>query len=218
MEKTVLQAEPRRAGRHELRELREADRVPAVIYGPAIEPLTIAVDSRELHRALVAAGTGLISLQVGEDNPLQVLPREIQRHPIKRHTLHVDFLAVSMTELLRLEVPVVTEGTAPAMEIPGLVMTRVLDQVEIECLPGDIPSHLTVDLSKLQTIEDTIYVRDLVVPQGIRVLVDPDRVLISLTVAEAMAEEEAAEAEAEEVGEVEVIARGRREEEEAEGE
>ena len=216
MDKILLQAEPRPAtGRHELRTLRAAGKVPAVVYGPDLaETKTVAIDSKELHRALVAAGASLITLQVGDESALQVLAREVQRHPIKRKALHVDFMAVSMTERLRLQVPVVIEGTAPAASRPELVMVRHMDEVEIECLPGDIPQHLVANLSNLKTEHDTVCVSDLILPAGVKALGEPHQVVISFSVSRAAVEEEETE-EAETTGaEPEVMTRGKKEEEE----
>src|SRR5512133_2746582 len=106
MDNIVLQAEPRRTGRHAIRELRLAEQVPAVIYGPGLEPQTVAVNNKQLHRALHAAGAGLLTIQVGEAGPVKVLARDVQRNPIKHNLVHVDFLAVSMTEKMRLDVPI----------------------------------------------------------------------------------------------------------------
>lgn len=214
MENMTLLAEPRRPGRHQVRELRNADRVPAVVYGKGLEPQPISVSVRDLHRVLRRAGGGLLSLQIGEQSPLQVLVRELQRDPIKHHILHVDFQAVSMTEKLRLDVPIIPEGEAPALATPEVVLVRHLDTIEVECLPADIPTHLVADLSHLKDAEDVICVRDLNIPPGVEVLADPDQVVFSLSFARAAVEEE----EVAEVapGEVEVVARGKAKEEEEE--
>jgi large subunit ribosomal protein L25 len=219
MENIVLQAESRSTGRHSLRELRSADHVPAIIYGANQTPRAIAVEAKALHRVLHAAGAGLLSLQVGTGTPIRVLVREIQHHPVKHHTLHVDFQAVSMTEKLRLDVPIVPEGTAPAMANPDVVLVRAMDAVEIECLPTDIPSRLVADLSQLKNLHDEILVRDLAVPAGVKIMAAADHVVFSLTLSRAGTVEEV-EAEAPAPDEVEVVAKGKAKEgveEEAEG-
>jgi large subunit ribosomal protein L25 len=210
MENITLQADPRRAGRHRVRELRQADHVPAVVYGRSIEPQTIALEARALQRALRAAGSGLLTLQIAGQPPVQVLSREIQRDPVKHHMMHVDFQVVSMTQKLRLHVPLEQQGTAPVMSNPDVVLVRQLDAIEIECLPGDIPSHLVADISRLQTIDDELLVGDLVLPPGVRLLTDRKHVVFSVTLSRAGLEEE--EEEEEEVvaaEEVEVVAKGK---------
>jgi large subunit ribosomal protein L25 len=208
MEKFVLQAEPRGVGRHELREIREANLVPAVVYGAHQEAKVVAVDAKALHRALHAVGTGLMDLQVSDQAPLQVLAREVQRDPIKRAVLHVDFQVVSMTDKLRLHIPIEHEGTAPVLSNPDLVLVRRMDSVEVECLPADIPQRLMADISRLMSVDDELLVGDLKLPAGVRLMTDPTHVVYSVTISRAAAVEEAEEAEAPSE-EVEVVAKGR---------
>ncbi len=211
----TLQAEPRKAGRHAVRELRLVEKVPAVVYGPDVETQEVAVNARELHKALATAGTGLIGLQLGPGRTVQVLAREIQHHPIKHHVVHVDFLAVSMTTALRLEVPILFEGSAPIMNRSGYVLMRNADTVEIECMPADIPQHISVDLGKLVSEEESLYVSDLIVPARVKVLTDPNHVVASVTHSRTEVEAEAAAAETAPAGaEPEVVAKGKKEEEE----
>ncbi len=208
MEKTTLQAELRGIGRHALREVRDHERVPAVVYGSHQAPLAISVNAKALQKALHAAGTGLLPLQIGTDAPVQVLAREVQRHPTRHNTLHVDFQAVSMTEKLRLEVPVIHAGSAPAMINQDIVLVRNTDAVLIECLPADIPAHLVADISKLVTTDDEVLVKDLAVPAGVKILTDGDHVVFSLTIARVAVEEEA-EAAVASAEDVEVVAKGK---------
>jgi large subunit ribosomal protein L25 len=204
-DEVTLVAEPRKSGRHAVRELRLANKVPAVIYGRDVETQNVAIDGRSLHRALVRAGTSLITIQIGSNAPVQVLAREVQHDPVKHHALHVDFLAVAMNETLRLEVPITLEGTAPALARSGIVMVRQMDVVEVECLPRDIPQHLVANLSSLQTEADSIHVRDLAVPPGVKVITESDHVVISLTMSRAEEAEEAAASAAE----PEVVSKGK---------
>ena len=207
MDKITLQGEPRVAGRHPVRELRVLGRVPAVVYGAGLEPRTIAVDAKLLHRALHAAGSGLLTLQIGKEQPIQVLAREVQHHPVKHNALHVDFQAVSLTERLRIHIPIVQEGAAPALGNQDVVLVRNVDSIEIECLPTDIPNHLVADMSLLRTLDDEILAKDLVLPAGVKLMGDPAHVVFSLTLARAAAEEEVAAVEA--PAEVEVVVKGK---------
>jgi large subunit ribosomal protein L25 len=209
MEKIVLEARPRDVGRHQLREIREANLVPAVVYGAKKEAQVVAVDAKALHRALLAAGSGLVSLQIGDQAPTQVLPREIQRDPVKRSLLHVDFQVVSMTEKLRLPIPIEQAGIAPVLSNPDMVLVRRMDTVEVECLPADIPGHLVADLSKLETVDDDLLVGDLRLPPGVRLMTDPTYIVFSVTISRAAAEEEEAVEEEAVTEEVEVVAKGK---------
>jgi len=214
MEKVTLQAEARKTGRHPIRELRNASRVPAVVYGQHVEARPISLDAKALGIALHTAGGGIIEMQMPDDAPLHVLVREVQRHPLKHNVLHVDFLAVSMTEKVRLHVPVVHEGRAPILANPDMVLVRNLDSVEVECLPGDIPEHLVADLSALVTLDDEALVKHLKVPAGVKVLTEGDHVVFAITISRAAAEEETTEAEAAPPAEVEVVTKRKPKEEE----
>jgi large subunit ribosomal protein L25 len=209
MEKITLDAELRGVGRHPVRELRDGARVPAVIYGAGVEAKPISVNAKALQKALHQAGSGLLTLQVVGVSPVNVLAREVQRHPVKHNVLHVDFQAVSMTEKLRLHVPIIHEGDAPAMKLNGdLVLVRNLDTVEIECLPADIPNYLVANLSKLQTEDDEMLASDLVAPNGVKVLTAHDHVIFSLTLSRAGTLEEAEEGAAA-AAEPEVVIKGK---------
>lgn len=208
MEKIILEADLRGVGRHPLRELRGEERVPAVVYGAGAQAQPIAVNVKALQKALHQAGTGLMTLQIAGQEPIQVLAREVQRHPVRHNLLHVDFQAVSLTEKLRVHVPLVHEGEVPAIRANGdLVLVRNLDTVEVECLPGDIPNHLVADLTKLKTADDELLVRDLVAPIGVRIMTPADHVVCSLTLSRAGALEEVEEETPS--AEVEVVAKGK---------
>jgi large subunit ribosomal protein L25 len=215
MEKVVLQAEPRTPGRHENRELREGQRVPAVIYGKDTEAQSVSLDRKQLGMALHRSGGGVIEVEVPGQAQLHVLAREVQRHPVKHNVQHVDFYAVSMTQLVRLQVPVVAEGIAPIMADANNVLVRQADMIEIECLPGDIPEHFVADLSTLVTLDDEVLVKQLRVPETVKVLTPGDHVLFSVTASRAAVGEEAeATPEAPSADEVEVIRKRKTEEEE----
>ena len=218
MEKYTIQAEPRAAGRHSNREVRNAERVPGVVYGKGQEALAVSMDRKLLGIALHKASGRTIELEVPGQGSLNVLVREIQRHPTKHMILHVDLLAVSMTEKVRVSLAVVAEGQAPALSSQDLVLVRQADTVEIECLPGDIPEHAVADLSTLETVHDEILAKQLKLPEKVKLLTDEDQVLFSVTPSRAAAAEEDEEAieEAPEADGVEVVRKGKKEEEEAE--
>ena len=217
MEKVVLQAEPRQTGRHSNRDIRNAAGVPGVVYGQHAEAQAISLNRKALGIALHKASGGVIEVELANQPTLNVLVREVQRHPTKHNILHIDFLAVSMTEKVKLHVPVVHEGQAPVMTNLDMVLVRGLDNVEVECLPGDIPEHLVADLSTLLTVDDEILVKELKVPAGVKVLTEGDHVVYAVTLSRAGAVEEAVEAETASPDEVEVVTK-RKPKEEAESE
>jgi large subunit ribosomal protein L25 len=217
MEKVVLQAEPRQTGRHSNRDIRNAAGVPGVVYGQHAEAQAISLNRKALGIALHKASGGVIEVELANQPTLNVLVREVQRHPIRHNILHIDFLAVSMTEKVKLHVPVVHEGHAPVMTNLDMVLVRGLDHVEVECLPGDIPEHLVADLSTLLTVDDEILVKELKVPAGVKVLTEGDHVVYAVTLSRAGAVEEAVEPETASPDEVEVVTK-RKPKEEAESE
>jgi len=217
MEKVTLKAEPRTTGRHSNREIRITGGVPGVVYGQHAEAQPITLNRKALGLGLHKAAGGVIEMEMVDQPTLHVLVRELQRHPTRHNILHIDFLAVSMTEKVKLHVPVVHEGHAPVMTNADMVLVRGLDSVEVECLPGDIPEHLVADLSTLATVDDEILVKELKVPAGVRVLTDGNHVVYAVTLSRAGAEEEAAEVEPTTPDEVEVVAK-RKPKEEAEAE
>ncbi len=212
MEKVTLQAESRHTGRHPIRELRNVSRVPAVVYGQGMEALAVSLDAKKLGLALRAAGNGLLEMEIPGQAVLHVLVRELQRHPVKHNILHVDFLAVSMTQKVRMEVRVIQEGVAPILSDQDMVLVRNMDTIMIECLPGDIPEHLVANLAKLVTVDDEVLVSDIVAPAGVKILTEGDHVVFAVTPSRAALEEEEV-AEAPKADEVEVVAKRKLKEE-----
>ncbi len=212
MEKVVLKAMPRTVTGKKVKAMRRKGLLPAIIYGKHLDPLPIFLDEHEATMTLARlSASSLVTLELdGKEYP--VLVREKQRDLIKNRLLHVDFLAVSMSEKLRTTVRIELVGTAPAVKDYNAVLVTGLEELEVECFPADLPDRIEVDLSQLKAIGDGIYVRDLVLSDKIRVLDDPEELIVVATSAEA---EEEGEVTAEAV-EPEVIERGKKEKEEEE--
>ena len=211
MEKVVINAQPRDVIGKQVRALRRAGLLPAVIYGHNITPIPLSLNFHDSSMLLPKISSSQLVV-VDVDGKLHtVLVRERQRHPVTGDLLHIDFQEVSLTEKLRVKVGLQFKGEAPAVKMfDGIVVTS-LEVLEVECLPGDLVNYLEVDLSVLGQIGDAIYVRDIPLPPKVQVLEDLDEVVVVVTapVAEvAVAEEEVAEFEPE------VIEKGKKEEEE----
>ncbi len=213
MEEVVLKADRRTILGKQVSAIRRQGRLPAVIYGHNIEPMSIELNLKEASKSLTGlAPSALITLDV-EGTPHKTLVREKQRNKITGTLLHVDFLAVSMTEKLRSEVYLELVGLAPAIKDFSGVLVSGTDEVEVECLPQDLPERITVDVSGLAKIGDGIYIRDLIVPEGVKILDDPDT-MVALITAQAAEEVEVAPVAEEVVAEEpEVIEHGKKEEE-----
>jgi large subunit ribosomal protein L25 len=198
-----------------VRFLRRQGIVPANIYGHGIESTPINVDTRSLKHLLAHTGkTDLISLKVDNSTePIRVLMREIQRNPLTDEPLHVDFYKVSMTEKIKAEVPLVFVGEAPVLKkVKNSSILHLLDALEIEALPDDLPHSFEVDISNLEELDHTIHIKDIPLGHGITLLSDPEQMVVK--VAEARKEEEVVP----EVVEAELAEEGAEEAAEAEGE
>jgi len=192
--------------------LRREGLVPAVLYGHETAPVPLQFEERELNRVLAQAGEHrLIALKVGRSTkPQMALTRDVQWNTITGKPIHVDFYAVVMTEKITTEVPLVFVGEAPAADLAGTILLQNLDEVEIECLPGDLIEAIEVDVSELKEIDQTIYVKDLRVPPTVAILTEAEEVVAKVTWA---AREEVEEVVPVAPAEVEVIAKGKVEEE-----
>jgi large subunit ribosomal protein L25 len=218
MDEVVLKANRRTVLGKQVKAIRREGKLPAVIYGHHIDPISIVMDLRDTSRSLTGlAPSTLVTVEV-EGTPHKALVKEKQRNKITGILLHVDFLAVSMTEKLRSQVYMEIIGLAPAIKDFDGVLVTGSDEVEVECLPQDLPERIVVDVSGLLKIGDGIYVRDLAIPEGVKILADPDT-MVALITAQAAVEEEVAPVVEEVVTEEpEVIEHGKKEEEEEEEE
>ena len=212
MEKVVLKASKRDDAGKQVKALRRAGQLPAVIYGRHLEPISISLDAHSASLALSKlTSSSLVTIDVdGTEYP--ALVRERQRNYIKGTLLHVDFLAVNLTEELRANVRVEITGVSPAVKDFNAVLVTNITTLEVECLPTDLPERFVVDISMLKQVGDGIRVGDLAVAENVRVLTDPDEMIVVTTFAKA--EEEAAPvAEGAAPEEPEVIEKGKKEEE-----
>ncbi len=199
MDEVSLVAEVGRVkGSSEARRLRLAGKVPGVLYGHGIDPIDVAVGSRELRTALTSDSglNALISLDVGGKNHL-AMARQLQRHPVRRSIDHVDFVIVRRDEVVSVEVPIHLIGEALEVERADGMVEQSLHSLVVQAKPGDIPNAIEVDISEL-TIGEAIRVEDLNLPIGATTEVDPEEVVVAgqatRMAAETEAEEEAAAA------------------------
>ena len=213
MEQIELSVAPRTIKGKEVSGLRRSGVVPAVLYGRHTAPVSLQANGRELMRVLMKAGSSrLVTLNVeGETAPRMALVREVQREPIRGDLWHVDFYGVSMTEKITLSIRVRFDGVSPAAALNEGVLTYGNDSVEIECLPGDLIDSLVVDLTRLVKVGDVVHVSDLKVPETVKILSNPDDLVVRVT---RLAAEEAADAVAAVTStEPEVIKKGKTDEE-----
>ncbi len=212
MEEIVLKAEKRDVLGKQVKALRRAGKLPAVIYGPHIDSQAIMFDSREANRLLSGlTSSHLIIIDLNGEKHTTLI-KEKQRHPVRGTIQHIDFRAVSMTEKLKASVIIELIGDSPAVkELNGVIVTGQ-EYLEVECLPSYLPERIIIDISSLTKIGDSIHVGDVKAPENVAILTNPSDMVVLVT---APAVEEVVEVAEEAAGEEpEVIEKGKKEEEE----
>ena len=202
------------------RQLRMEGKIPAIIYGKDKNPLSIIIDKQEFVPNLQKHENYeniIFDIKISgkvQKKKRQTIIKEIQQDPCTGKLLHVDFFEISMDKPVALRVHISFVGESIGVKQDGGIIDHIMREVEIECLPSDIPEHMEVDISNLK-IGDSLHVRDLVIPENVQLLDNPDKTVVSVLppIKEKTAEELAAEA-AEEPTEPEVIKKGAQEEEE----
>ena len=217
MEKVVLKASKRDVTGKQVKALRRTGKLPAVIYGRHVEPMPIVLDAHSAGLMLgKLSSSSLVTIEL-DGKQFPSLVREKQRDYIKGFLTHVDFMAVSLTEKLHASVRIELTGVSLAVKDFNAVLVHGLESLEVECLPTDLPNRVTVDISALNQIGDGIYVRDIAVSDKVRVLDNPDQMVVVATLPKEEVIEEApvaAEAVVEEAVEPELsVERGKKEEE-----
>jgi len=211
MDKIVLKATRRNVTGKQVKALRRQGRLPAVMYGHKVDPVSISLDNHESSLILPKVSSSTIVTIDLEGEQHAALVRERQKDPVKGTLVHVDFQVISLTEKIRAAVRIEVHGLSPAVKDYNAVIVNNLTEIEVEALPGDLPERSVVDAGKLAQVGDAIYVRDLPVSDKVEVLTDVDEIVV---VATGAAPEEVEEAEGEAMAEPEVIERGKKEEDE----
>ncbi|MFZ1135080.1 MAG: 50S ribosomal protein L25 [Candidatus Korobacteraceae bacterium] len=209
-----IEARPRQSGnKNEARRLRKDGLIPAVLYGAGLEPLNISVDPRQMKRILGSESghNSIFDLSAGGDSGKAMIV-DWQADPVKGALLHVDLKRIAMDKLLRVSVPVTLKGEAPGVKLQGGILEQMMREVEVECLPADIPSHIDADVSKLE-FGQTIRVSDLPHNDKVKFITDENQAIAHVTAVKEVVVEtpvEGAEAVAT-TAEPEVIKKGKQE-------
>lgn len=211
-----LSASPRdTVGKGAARALRSAGKIPAVIYGHAREPQSLAIPTREFEKLLerVSAESTVIELDVG-GAVARTLIREIQRHPFKRQILHIDFQELVAGEKVTVSVPIVLVGTPEGVRLSAGIMSQVLSELSILVDPVNIPRRIEADVTHL-TIGHSLHVSDLTAPDGVEILDEPESTVAVVSAPKAVEEVAPVAEPAEGEAEPELIRKTKEEEEEA---
>jgi large subunit ribosomal protein L25 len=210
MEQIELEVATREVLGKKVRFLRRQGTTPVHLFGHGIESEALQCDTAQLQRVLAQAGrTKLIDLKLDKaKKPRKIVIREIQRDPQTGDLLHVDFYQVRMAEKIKVEVPIVLVGEAPALKLKENMLVQDLTSLTIESLPDEIPASVELDLSLLTEVEQLIRVKEIILSEGVTVLTDPEHTVVKISsrpvekieevveeeVVEEVTEEEAAEA------------------------
>ena len=199
MKKYTLNAVPRDITGRKVKNLRRQGNIPATVYGKNVKSVSIQVGGDEFRKLYAQTGeTGLIELSLGSDKR-PVLVHTVQVHPVGGHILHIEFHQVDLKEKVTAKVPVEFTGEAGAVVDKKGVLLTILDEVDVEALPTDIPQKIELDVSGLVDVDQELKVSDLKVPHGVTILTDSEQTLVKVgslvsKEAEAEAAEEAAKA------------------------
>jgi large subunit ribosomal protein L25 len=218
LEQNLLEAQPREAGtKNDARKVRRGGKIPAVVYGAGQDSLAITVDPRHVLRILHSE-TGhntIFDLALSGGARAKAMIVDWQYEPIKGTLLHIDLKRIALDKVLRVSVPVILRGEAAGVKQEGGIMEQMLREVEIECLPGDIPSHIDADVSQL-TFGKVLRVSELPQSDKIKFITDANQPVAHVTSVkeEVVATPDAAAADAAAPAEPEVIKKGKQDEEE----
>lgn len=193
----ILMAEPRTIHGKKVKRLRREGLVPGVVYGPVLdETISVSVVDRDFNKFFLAHGHSTIFTLKWDGGEQPVLIREVQVDPVRRDALHIDFFAPNMNVKLRQSVSVTLHSASEEME-EGAVLQQVLNEIEVEALPANLPSEIGVDISNLTSVGDSIHVSDIEAPENVDIITDPESTVASVIyqVVEEEPEEEGEEGE-----------------------
>lgn len=184
--------------------MKKQGKIPAVIYGPKIKNLSVEVDEKEFKKVFSKAGeSSLIELLIDKDKK-PVLVHEIQKDPVSDKIIHIDFLQPALDEEVEVKIPLIFEGTALAEKDLGGTLVKNILEIEVKALPQNLPHEIKVMVDNLKTFEDHIMVKDLTLPEGVKVSKKPDEIIASVLPPQKVEEELAVPIE-EKVEEVEKV-------------
>jgi len=209
-------------GKNASRRLRYSGKVPAIVYGGKGRNISVTVDPKALLRVLKseAGRNSILKLEISGEGSTNAILKSWQVDPIKENFLHADFFRIAMDVEIRVTVPIAVKGEAPGVKTEGGILELVIRQIDVECLPGDIPERIEVDVTDLG-LNQAIRVSDLPITAKVKVLNNPDQVVVhvvSVKEEEVVAPAAAVPAEGEAPAaqtEPEVLKKGKKEEEPA---
>lgn len=196
-----------------IRDQKNEGRIPAVVYGHKVKNAILDLDEKEFLKVFKSAGeSSLIELNVeGEKEKRPVLIHDMQKDSVTGQVMHIDFFQASLKEEVQVKVPLVIVGEAPAVKEQGGTLVKNISELEVKALPQNLPHEITVDVSGLKTTEDHILAKNIKLPEGVKLHINPEEIVISIA-AQTNVEEELAQEIKEEVENVEKVEKEKKEE------
>jgi large subunit ribosomal protein L25 len=195
----TLAAEHREITGKKVSALRHEGRLPAVVFGHGVDSANVSVDTHEFELLRRRVGSNaLIDLSVDGKKARPVLVSSVQVHPVNRRPLHVDLFLVRMTEELTVDVPLVATGDAPAVTLNGGTLLHPTESVKVKALPDHLPQSIEYSIESLVDFDATVHVRDLVIPEDVTLVTDPDEIIAKVQAPRIEVEEAPVAAEGEE--------------------
>ena len=178
----------RQTGSSASRRLRAADRIPGVLYGHGMEPVTLSVARRDLRVAISGpAGQNTILTLAVDGKSYNAVIKEMQRHPVRRNVSHIDFVQINLSEEITMQVPVHLTGTAKAVLSAGGLVDPAVDTLEVRTTPANVPNEIWIDITDM-TPEQVIRLSDVVLPKGVVATGDPDMPVVTVMISRAATE------------------------------
>lgn len=163
--------------------------LPAVLYGPRIKNLNLTINLKDFEKVYQEAGeSSLVSLNVDKKKFL-VLIHQVQFDPLSEKPIHVDFYQPRLEEEVQVTIPIIFEGEAPAVKELGGTLVKNISEIEVKALPQKLPHEIRVDVLQLKSFEDNILIKDLKLPEGVKILKDPKEIVVSVSPPEKVEEE-----------------------------
>jgi len=217
----TLSAKIRKISGKKVKALRKKGILPGILYGPKLkETQPLEVDEKDFEKVYNEAGeSSIIKLKIENEklkiNEFLVLIKEVARDPLTERPIHVDFYQPSLEEEVEVTIPIIFEGEAPAVKDLGGTLVKNISGIEVKALPQKLPREIKVDVGNLKTFEDHILIKDLKLPEGVKILKDPEEIVASVSPLEKV-EEELVKPIEEKVEEVEKVEEKEKEEAEEE--
>jgi large subunit ribosomal protein L25 len=192
MTKITLKSKTREILGRKVKKYRKNGLIPAVLYGHKVKSQNLWIDFLTFEKVYKLAGENtIIELDTDSGKKVDTLIQEVQIDPIKGNFSHIDFFQVKMDEKIETEIPLIFINESPAVKEMAGILVKNMDEITVNCLPGDLPKEFTVDISKLKTFEDHIKVSDLDISEKVKILIEPGTIVA--TVAPPRSEEELTE-------------------------